>query len=68
MERGSVSRSMLATEGAFGLSKAWFQAHLLRVTDPRSNSVPSVVPVISLRERFARSPSRFDTVLTSDQI
>ena len=36
-ERGSVSRSTVATKDAWGLSKARFQAELLRVTDPRSN-------------------------------
>jgi hypothetical protein len=35
-ERGSVSRSTVATKDARDFSTAWFQAELLRVTDPRS--------------------------------
>jgi hypothetical protein len=34
-ERGSVSRSTVATKDPRDFSKAWFQAELLRVTDPR---------------------------------
>jgi hypothetical protein len=36
-ERGSVSRSAVATKNARDVSKAWFQVELLRVTDPRSS-------------------------------
>jgi len=36
-ERGSVSRSTVATKDARDLSKARFRAEPLRVTDPRSD-------------------------------
>jgi hypothetical protein len=32
-----VSRSTVATKDAWEFSTAWFQAELLRVTDPRSH-------------------------------
>ena len=38
-ERGSVSRSTVGTKDAWDLSKARFQAGLLRVPDPRSNNL-----------------------------
>jgi tetratricopeptide (TPR) repeat protein len=39
MERGSVTRSAMATQDALGLSEARFQTKLLRVTDPGSNRI-----------------------------
>jgi hypothetical protein len=55
-----VSRSAAATKDASGLSRAWFQAELLRVTDPRSNRITRLgktTPLAILSHDSSQVPS-----------